>query len=265
MALVVDGSVRQTDAGAATSLATGAFNNTITNDVIVIDVFIEVQSSAGSAATSTVTSALAGWTLQSRISFQQTSLGNNFVTIERWFNIDPGTNSATVTATINAGRTADDITLVGTAWSGARTTAPIFDPGVNASKSALSHAASAPSLSGFTTTYDKTVLLMSASSSSNTGGANIPPTQTTGSGGSGTWTMLNTFTNADNVAWLTSAAEYSVVAVVQSNISPSFGTSWAEWVMQGDALLDATAVLVTIPAPSVKMPSRLILLKMEDQ
>lgn len=242
MALSIDGSVRNLDSGNVTSISTVAMNNTTTNDVIVVDVIIEVQSSAGSAATSTVTSVLSGWTLQSRTSFQQTSLGNNYVTLERWFNIDPGNNTAAITATINAGRTADDLSIVATAWSGARTSSPFFDPGGNASKTANSHSASVPSLSGFTTTYDKTALLMSAASSSNTGGANIPPTQTTGSGGSGTWSMQVTATNAANVAWLTYGVENSVVAVNQSSISPSFGTSWAEWIMQGDALLDASAV-----------------------
>lgn len=235
MAQTIDGSVREADTGNANTLSTFAFNNASGNNILVADIFLEDQSGTGFATVSTVTSGALNLTRQSSAQIQFGILGSSFVTIERWWVLDPNPTSAAIVA--NFSRTVDDATIVAYSVNGCRTTAPVWDPGTNASKS-NNGTSSIPSLSGFTTTYDKSMLLMAAASSSNT---SSPGLNTAGTSPA-TFTLLNSFVNAANIAFLASANEQLIVSAVQSSISPNFGTSWADWLMLGDALLDASAV-----------------------
>lgn len=250
MAQTFDGAsaFTQTDTGNVTTpfnvVQAGAFSCTQTNDVCVVEVYLEQQDSgsAGGAAASvnSITPNPVGgtWVKQSAFSYHSGVNGNCFVTIEKWSAFASAAFTSTVTVNIvpNGGATIlDDVSLLTYAVNGCRTSAPFWDPGANASLSAHSDATSAPTVTGYTSTYDKGMILAMAACGDNT---SDPGTNTIGSG----FIIIDVLTNAANFAWLGRASEQRIVAVAQSGISPAFGTSWPGWIMSVDMLLDAAAV-----------------------
>lgn len=238
MAQTLDGSVREVDSGAVNSLTSAALSCTLSNDIIVVDIYLEDQTGVGAASVTGVTanSGALVFSKQSSVSFHFGVLGNNWVTLERWWVLAP--TNVTTAVVANFSNTVDDASMVVYAINGCRTTSPIWDPGANASLSSTGSTSSVPSISGFSTTYDLSMLLMSAASTSNT---SSPGVNTAGTSPA-TFTLTATFVNAANIAWLARANERLIVSSVQSNVSPNFGTAWPDWIMLGDALLDASAV-----------------------
>lgn len=240
MAITFDGGTVAVDTGIVSSATSGGnLTGAAGNDMVVVEVFANVQSPGTAVIVNSISTGSLNLAKVSSFSYTSGVNGNNRVTLERWAAFSVAAAGSTIT--VNLSGTADDLSFRGYCLIGGKTSAPFWDSGVNASgKHNNSDSNVVPSLSGFTTTYDKVMLLMMAASANNTGS---PGVNTVGSVPAA-YALTDTVINATNIAWLAIATENLNVTTIQSNISPNFGTAWSGWVMLGDALLDAAAVLV---------------------
>lgn len=248
MALTIDGTSSSGGGSALTSIST-SITTTNTNDILVAFTQTAMLTAAGSAAT--VTSMSDANTLTwarvpgFQFSIHSGATGTPWLNIELWWALAAATQTAnSVTANLSA--SVDDVNLFVFGVNGANTSSP-WDSSGSFSNSLLTNTSSIPSISGVSTTYDKTMLIMGAYSGTT---GTLAADQTQGAG----FTLLGNFNASAGTNNTKGALQRDIVSSVQSSVTTNFGVSWNGWVAGIAAIKDSTAI---IPGPANILQSQI--------
>lgn len=230
-ALSIEGTASAATNGNCTG-ANPAVTTVSANDILTVVVGTNNVSASGSApavsSISTTGQASLSLTKRSAFSVQSAGAGTPWLDVEVWWALA----AAAGTYTIHAVASADDCAVIGFGVAGANTSTP-WD--TNGSLTATANGTgSAPSITGVSTTCDKTMLLMAAFA------ANTSAGYTDQTAGTGFTIITNQAANA-GTNFSKTAAQQDIVAVAQSGITTSFAVSWVGWIASVDAIRDATA------------------------
>jgi hypothetical protein len=223
----LDGSSTGTWSSGSTFSA-GALTTVKANDVVILSV--DTYSSGSSVTVSSVSDSLnkISWQGSARSSFVACS-GTQEATHVEWYGIASTAISAdTITVTLSSAPTAASGVAFGV--SGADTTTP-FDPASGLPETAVSSCSAtgaAPTVSSVSTIADTDFVFALF-------GGYTSVTETVGSIGAGTGTLVNTVTGSGD----SNAVEYEAMSTSQSADSCAFGTSTTYWGMLCDALMPA--------------------------
>jgi hypothetical protein len=240
--LAIDGSVAQGNTGLATTVATaGTVNGSNTNDIIVAFVVLTRTNAQGSAITLAASGGITDtlgltWTKRSQFSFHSGATGTDFVDIEVWWALRAATTSTTVTAHTAGAATFDNATIAAFAISGANTSTPWDTNGsLPATATSSGNTASAPTVTGVSTSCDKTMAIAFTGAARSVGAYTA---QTAGTG----YTIEDAQAVAPGNDFAGDGVEQQIFAATQPGISPAFAVAtWTGWIASADAIQDATA------------------------
>lgn len=240
MAIAIDGTPTTGTAHAGTTVnATGGFTPAGANEIVLVFTSADRTNAQGSVASvSSITDlGVAALTYTKHKAFSVNNFGASgaYVDIEIWYAITAGASNTNPRP--NFSTTFDNAAIVVGAFSGINTSTP-FDTNASLPNTGSS-TSSIPSLTGNSTSYNKTVLIgttfFSAASDTNA--------QSAGSG----FTALANITSSNGTNFSRLSAEYQTTesSSPQSSATVAFSATWANWIMIATALVDSSA---TIPS-----------------
>lgn len=236
MALALNGTAIAASATTASSITSGIFTPTLTNNILVAFVCFDTTVAQLAQTVSTVTNTGFGgaltWTKRSSLAFKLINDQLQNGRLEVWWAKLAPTTAGTVTANLSG--TCDNINITVFAVNGVDQTNPWdFNGSLPGTNTNLTLTNSIPTVSSISTTNANTMLLGFAGEIDGT--ATITMTA-----GSGYTIIINKLDNAGSVA-CASFTERQIVSSTQSGVNVVFGTSKPAWGMIADALQAATS------------------------
>lgn len=241
-----------------TTNSTLNLTTTNSNDVVIAFIWANRTNAQGSLPTpSSVSGATLGnFTFYAAVTASNYGASGDYFDLEIWYVVaaSPVINEI-ITSTYS--NTFDNCAISAQAFTGAKTSGLPFDTNsslpasssTNGNGTGKDNTGTIPSLSGLSTSYDKTVLLGAAAFSAGT--------NTNAQSAGGGFTSIHNLSPAAGAQFTKESTEYQTTesSSPQSGQTVAFNATWANWIMITAALVDATGV---IPGGS-SAPARMLL------